>query len=121
MTGRRWAREFTPLKLAAVVWVVAASIAIAYVIQRDNRQDREFRQGIVAEQSRQSAAAEMQARAQCSKWRDEAGGPVDAQTRDLGRVIVRTAAASYSLGECEQFFGPLGAVDPDAYRPAPAS
>lgn len=62
---------------------------------------------------------EHQARATCAKWRGEAGAPVVDTTTDLGRVVVRTAAAGYKLIDCESLTGPLPPVDQDAYQTAP--
>ena len=57
---------------------------------------------------------------QCTEWKATATQDVSPATTELGRSLVRTAAAAYRLTGCEKFLGPLGDVDPDAYRPAPS-
>jgi hypothetical protein len=57
---------------------------------------------------------------QCTEWKATATQDIGPTTTELGRSLVRTAADAYRLTGCEKFLGPLGDVDPDAYRPAPS-
>jgi len=74
-----------------------------------------------AEQTRQAAEQERQGRALCQSWKQTAESDVSPNASELARSIVRTAADDYRLVHCERFAGPLGEVDPEAYRPAPPS
>lgn len=72
-----------------------------------------------AEQTRQAAEQERQGRALCTGWKQAAESDVPANASEIARSLVRTAADDYRLVHCERFAGPLGDVDPEAYRPAP--
>ena len=85
--------------LAAVVAVGALAIGGSYELNRRDDLRREA--------------------AQCRDWRARATADVPVAATDLGRVVVRTAAAEYDIGRCDRLTGPLGDVDPDAYRTAP--
>lgn len=54
----------------------------------------------------------------CPFDRDIATAPVAANSSELGRRIIRDAAAAY-LRVCVDQYGPLPPVDLDAYLPAP--
>jgi len=71
------------------------------------------------EQARQAAEQERQGRALCTGWKQAAESDVPANASEIARSLVRTAADAYALVHCDRFAGPLGHVDPEAYRPAP--
>ena len=97
----------------AWAWVIGMSIAVGGVVVNEAGESARLRAALEAKDGRA-------AQARCVKWRGEAAAVVLPTTSDLGRVIVRTAAASYELDpECVQLLGELGPVDPDAYRVAP--
>lgn len=92
--------------IGAVVLVGALAWLGAYVlIDRNN-----IRQA--AEQRRQAVGF-------CTDLGRRATAPVPPTATDLGRSNVRTAADAYSITGCDTTLGPLGPVDPDAYRTAP--
>lgn len=102
-------------------WVLAVSLLVGITFARTSGEDARFRRTIAAEQARQAAEAEKRNIALCRDWKGRAEADVTDATGDLGRVIVRTAAANYTLIGCAKRAGPLMAGKPDreAYQPAP--
>lgn len=116
MTARPRTRFGTAVAWA---WVLAMSVAVGWVVVNEAGESRRLRAALAAEQARQETEALREDRARCGKWKGEAGADVLPSTSDLGRVIVRTAAASYELDPaCVPLLGELGPVDPEAYRSA---
>lgn len=112
------------------VWMAVLLLAVAYLAMRATGEgDRtnsavtnaitKEQQRQAAEQTRQAAEQERQGRALCTGWKQAAESDVPADASEIARSLVRTAADDYRLVHCERFAGPLGAVDPEAYRPAP--
>lgn len=66
-----------------------------------------------------AATAEDLRQATCPFNRELASAPIPPNTGELGRRLVRDAAAAYQR-VCVPTFGPLPPVDPDAYRVAPS-
>jgi len=110
----------------AYAWVALASLAIAWTVNRVADEPKRIQEAIVEDQGRQArelarlrAEQERAQRNLCVRWKQEAGVDVLPSTSDLGRIIIRTAAAGYVLTGCADVTGPLGPVDPDAYVVAP--
>jgi hypothetical protein len=96
----------------AWAWVLLMSVAVGWVVANEAGESARLRAALAAKDEREAIA-------RCGKWRGEAAANVLPTTSDLGRVIVRTAAASYELDPtCVTLLGQLGPVDPDAYRTA---
>jgi type II secretory pathway pseudopilin PulG len=123
------ARGIDWTKVFVMAWVIMVSLAVGWVVSRETSESERLAvaantaalQQIQTEQKRQAAEANVRARALCSEWKGRAEAKVLPTTQDLGRVIVRTAAANYlSLG-CEARTGKLkdGKPDAEAYRQAP--
>ena len=72
-----------------------------------------------AEQARQAAEQDRTSRALCRQWKQAAEQDLPPDADEASRSFVRTSADDYRLIHCERFAGPLGRVDPNAYRPAP--
>lgn len=114
----------------AYIWLSVLLVAVAYLAMRATGEgDRtnsavtnaitKEQQRQAAEQTRQAAEQERQGRALCTGWKQAAESDVPANASEIARSLVRTAADDYRLVHCERFAGPLGDVDPEAYRPAP--
>lgn len=117
-------------RLIVYVWMAVLLLAVAYLAMRATGEgDRtnfavtnaitKEQQRQAAEQARQAAEQERQGRALCTGWKQAAESDVPANASEIARSLVRTAADDYRLVHCERFAGPLGDVDPEAYRPAP--
>lgn len=131
MTGRlraAWRWLATGRRLAWA-WVLVMSAGFGWVVARETSEDtrldaaadRAAVEQIRAELDRQATAAAARARRQCEAWRREAAVQVNPSTTDLGRVVIRNAAALYTLDPtCRRVLGELPPVDPDAYTPSPA-
>jgi hypothetical protein len=55
----------------------------------------------------------------CRDIASRATGELAPTSTEYARSLVRTAADNYRILNCEEATGPLGDIDPDAYRPAP--
>lgn len=105
--NRSWIK-FLVVSLALSLVVGGLSVLGAYLlIDRNN--------------NRQQANATAQARALCTDWKGRAESKLLTRSSDAVRSGVRTAADAYRLTRCDVLTGPLGPVDPEAFRPAPPS
>jgi hypothetical protein len=106
-------------------WSVVLLVAIALLGVRatgeGDRTQSAVTAAITAEQQRQAAEQDRQGRALCAIWKGTAEADVLARSSEVVRSQVRTAAAAYQLVRCDERTGPLGLVDPEAYKPAPPS
>lgn len=102
---RRLLHRYNAVQWVILVWVLAVSVAIGYLVAGRINDVREQRQAAVGF---------------CSQAKASATADVPATSSELGRNLVRISAGAYQIGHCEQITGPLGDVDPDAFRPAPS-
>lgn len=109
MTGPTARGKLRLAVVAAILWGAAASGVVGWQVQTGR-----------ATAHRAAEVASALADATCPFNRDLASLPVAPQTGEIGRRIVRDAAAAYQR-VCVPRYGPLPPVDPDAYRPAPSS
>lgn len=119
MNGDGWLARHRG-KIVAV-WMLVVLALAGWSVIRSSTEDDRFRAVITAEQARQAAEGARRTQALCRDFKGRAETDVLPTTGDLGRVLVRTAAANYQLLGCERFSGPLstGKPDAEAYRTAP--
>lgn len=103
VTGRQALRRLGWGRGIAVAWVLLFSVVLTY-------RDVTFRNSVTEGR-----------RAQCMVWKGNAESDLRPGSTDVARSLVRTAADAYKLvGYCDRLTGPLGAVSPLAYLPAPS-
>lgn len=102
---RRLVSRWNGAQWLILAWVLGASIVIGWLVAGRVNDVREQRQAAIGF---------------CTQARDAATADVPATSSELGRNLVRIAAGAYQIGQCDHITGPLGDVDPDAFRPAPS-
>lgn len=105
VSARRIASWVAASLLVSILLGIAAIGGAYLLIDRNN--------------SRQQANATAQARALCMDWKGRAEATLLTRSSEAVRSGVRTAADAYRLTHCDLLTGALGAVDPEAYKPAP--
>lgn len=103
------------------VWMLVILGAVGVIGMYLAGEDDRFQAVVTAEQARQAAEGMRRTQALCRDFKGRAESDVPRTTSDLGRVLVRTAAANYALLGCERYTGTLalGKPDKEAYRIAP--